>query len=374
MKRTICIILALILTLGALPFAISANDEPFTDIKPEDWFYGSAKFCREKGIFYGDQSGALDPQKNMTRAQFVQGLYAIEGCPTPKIKTNPVGDIICCVDGSVGYFCDIIPEKWYTNAISWAYESGLIAGVGGDRFDPNAPLTREQAAVMLYAFTVNYKKSTSIRDLVSAHPAMIEDLDDYSDAKEVGPWARKALQWAIDTGLLSGTRTNPVTNLPDYIAPKGAFTRGQAVVVFSHFYSLVCETTLPLGNLDLKVTAYAYNGHMPMDIPAPSSHFGICFEGEGLTRDMISDVYVAVWGRNTEITGIPMEFSRINGEKMIYVFSQNPAVYNTFPEFTGKVNFADGEQLSVNVLFTLTVHDFSQQYQVTLYPIVETVW
>ena len=371
MKRTICIILALILTLGVLPLAVSATGEPFTDVKPDDWFYSSAKFCREKGIFYGDQNGALDPQKNMTRAQFVQVLYAIEGCPAP-IKPDFYP---WCTDESRGYFCDIRPEKWYTNAINWAYESGLIAGVGGDRFDPDATLTREQAAVMLYAFTVNYKKTTSIQYLFDAQPARIENLDDYSDAKDVGPWARKALQWAISNLLLSGTKTNPVTKLPDHIDPKGGFTRGQAVVVFSHFYTLVCKTTLPLGNLDLKVTAYAYNDHMPAtDEPGPRGNFGIVFEGKELTEDMISDVYVAVWGKNTEIIGIPMKFSRINGEKMIYVFSQNPAVYNTFPEFTGKVNFADGEQLSVNVLFTLTVHDFSQQYQVTLYPTVETVW
>ena len=76
----------------------------------------------------------------MTRAMLVTVLWRLAGAPAPK---------------GANTFADVPGGAWYTDAVTWAAENGVVAGIGGGRFAPNGSVTREQTAVILF----NYAQS-----------------------------------------------------------------------------------------------------------------------------------------------------------------------------------------------------------------------
>ena len=110
---------------------------PFADIQEADWFYKAVEYVYKNGLMMGTGDTAFDPNGTTTRAMIVTILHRLEQTPAPTAN-NPFGDV---ADG-----------KWYTNAVVWAAESGLVSGYGNNTFGPEDNITREQMAVILYRY------------------------------------------------------------------------------------------------------------------------------------------------------------------------------------------------------------------------------
>ena len=179
---------------------------PFTDVVAGTWYYGAAAYAYNNGLFAGMTPTTFAPNATMTRAMLVSVLWRLAGAPAPKAPNT---------------FVDVPDGAWYTDAVTWAAENGVVSGIGGSRFDPSGFVTREQTAEILY----NYAHSKGYD--VSARA----DLTVFPDAGSVSGWAEKALSWANAAGLINGTVRDGQTILD----PQGSASRAQVAMILMNY-------------------------------------------------------------------------------------------------------------------------------------------
>ena len=179
---------------------------PFTDVVAGTWYYGAAAYAYNNGLFAGMTPTAFAPNATMTRAMLVSVLWRLAGAPAPKAPNT---------------FVDVPDGAWYTDAVTWAAENGVVSGIGGSRFDPSGFVTREQTAEILY----NYAHSKGYD--VSARA----DLTAFPDAGSVSGWAEEALSWANAAGLINGTVRDGRTILD----PQGSASRAQVAMILMNY-------------------------------------------------------------------------------------------------------------------------------------------
>ena len=186
-----------VLTAAEETFAELNKPVEFPDVKPGDWFYNGVSYSAKRGFMNGLPDGTFGPKVTMTRAQLVQMLYALEGKPAVKNITDK--------------FSDVKAGDWFADAVTWAVEAGVTGGVGAGQFAPNAKITRQEMAVMLYAY--------------KGRPAAEGKLD-FADKADIADWAAMPVVWAVDNGLMSSTSTEqPV------FSPKSTATRAEAAII-----------------------------------------------------------------------------------------------------------------------------------------------
>ena len=173
---------------------------PYTDVAGDAWYYEAVRFAGENGLMSGYGNGLFGPDNPLTRAQFVQILYNKEGRPA--------------VTGGQS-FTDVAPGGWCADAVAWAAERGIAGGYGDGRFRPDAPVTREQLAVMLWRY--------------AGSPAAAERELPFRDADQAGGYAREALCWAVESGVMSGKSGG-------VLDPGGLATRAQAAQMLMNFW------------------------------------------------------------------------------------------------------------------------------------------
>ena len=177
---------------------------PFTDVtEGEDWFYDAVAYVYENGIMAGTDESIFDPYMELNRAQAAQLFYNLEGKPAV------TGD---------STFTDVTSGHWAVDAITWAAENEVVAGIGGNLYDPDSNVTREQFAQMLY----NYAQYKGY-DLTANG-----DLTQFPDDGSISFWAETALSWANGKGLING-------NEDGTLAPGGTATRAQAASILAQF-------------------------------------------------------------------------------------------------------------------------------------------
>lgn len=179
---------------------------PFTDVVAGTWYYGAAAYAYNNGLFAGMTPTTFAPNATMTRAMLVSVLWRLAGAPAPKAPNT---------------FVDVPDGAWYTDAVTWAAENGVVSGIGGSRFDPSGFVTREQTAEILY----NYAHSKGYD--VSARA----DLTAFPDAGSVSGWAEEALSWANAAGLINGTVRDGQTILD----PQGSASRAQVAMILMNY-------------------------------------------------------------------------------------------------------------------------------------------
>lgn len=179
---------------------------PFTDVVAGTWYYGAAAYAYNNGLFAGMTPTTFAPNATMTRAMLVSVLWRLAGAPAPKAPST---------------FVDVPDGAWYTDAVTWAAENGVVSGIGGSRFDPSGYVTREQTAEILY----NYAHSKGYD--VSARA----DLTAFPDAGSVSGWAEEALSWANAAGLINGTVRDGQTILD----PQGSASRAQVAMILMNY-------------------------------------------------------------------------------------------------------------------------------------------
>lgn len=179
-----------------------AEKLPFTDVNGADWFYAAVEYVYGKGLMDGVSASEFAPNQALTRAMVAQILYALEGTPS--------------VSG--GKFDDVAAGKWYTNAVNWAAEQGLVSGYGAGKFGPEDLVTREQLAVILNQYAQYKKMNAEAKGSLAA----------FGDADSASSWAVEALTWAVDNGIISGMGANT-------LASKGTTTRAQMAQMLMKF-------------------------------------------------------------------------------------------------------------------------------------------
>ena len=183
---------------------------PFTDVRESDWFYGDVAFAYENGLFAGTSDTTFSPNASMTRAMLVTVLYRLEGQPA--------------VNGRSG-FSDVQYNGYYEDAVTWAADNGIVNGTSTTTFSPNANVTREQMAAILYRYA-QYKKYNT---------AASSSLTGFNDYATVSSYAVTSLQWSVAEKLVNGSAGK--------LMPTGNATRAQVAAILHRFVENVAKTT-----------------------------------------------------------------------------------------------------------------------------------
>lgn len=182
---------------------IRLTELPFRDVSKRDWYYDDVVYVYRKGYMDGMSSTRFGGELNTTRGQIVTILWRLTGEPRAT-KRNP--------------FTDVSSSQYYYDAISWAYDAGVVDGFDARTFKPDQNVTREQLAAILYRYAKYMNLSTS----GSAYLAK------YRDADKIANWAYDAMAWANYRGLINGTSATRID-------PKGYATRAQIAAILHRF-------------------------------------------------------------------------------------------------------------------------------------------
>ena len=187
--------------------AETCPSEAYTDLDRNGWYHEYVDWVLKNGVMNGVGGGLFEPNGETTRAMLVMVLYRMAGAPD--------------MAGRESSFTDVSADSWYGAAVIWASENGIVNGVGGGLFDPDASLTREQMAMMLYRFAGYLGSNTEKR----------ADLSAYGDADAVSAAAQDAMAWAVAEGLVNGRSAAE-------LAPKAGATRAELATILSRFAAL----------------------------------------------------------------------------------------------------------------------------------------
>ncbi|MEE1013466.1 MAG: S-layer homology domain-containing protein [Clostridia bacterium] len=175
----------------------------FTDVETGAWYEGAVAYAVENNLFKGISETEFAPDSAMTRAMLVTVLYRLEN-PTEKERTHS--------------FADVADGEWYTEAVSWAAESGVVNGVNETAFAPEENITREQMATILFRYAQFKGYDT----------ASTMELSQFTDFTVISDWALSAQQWANASGLIQGTSETT-------LAPQDTATRAQVATILKRF-------------------------------------------------------------------------------------------------------------------------------------------
>ena len=175
----------------------------FKDLDPTQWYHEGTDFVIANGLMNGVGDKRFDPNGTLNRAMLVTILYRQEGSPSVAGLKNP--------------FKDVPAGQWYTDAVIWAADNGIVKGMSPTSFAPTVAITREQIAAILYRY--------------SGSVAVSGSLAKYPDAAKVSGYAVDAMIWAVQEGVINGNVVNGVVVLD----PVGNATRAQCATMLARF-------------------------------------------------------------------------------------------------------------------------------------------
>lgn len=174
----------------------------FTDVGAGDWYRSAVEYVVEKGMMNGTSAVTFSPNETTTRAMIVTILHRMEGKPR-----------------AWGYaFSDVATSAYYADAVAWAAEQRIVNGTGSMTFSPDAPITREQLAAILYRYAQfkDYDVSAS------------NSLTSYTDAAQISSYAAAAMRWANAEGLVTGSTGRKLN-------PQGNASRAEVATILMRF-------------------------------------------------------------------------------------------------------------------------------------------
>ena len=156
----------------------------------------------------GVGGGRFAPNGTATRAMVVTMLWRMEGKPSADAPAP---------------FKDLEPGAWYADAVAWAAESGVVKGITQTEFAPDAPMTREQLAAILYRCAQAKGQGFT---------GMWYFPLDFKDAAEVSDWADEAMHWMVMKGIIKG-RTETTLN------PKNQSSRAEIATILMRYFTAI---------------------------------------------------------------------------------------------------------------------------------------
>ena len=176
----------------------------FLDVSRTDWFYYDVRYVCENGLMNGTSRNRFSPYGTATRGMLVTILYRMENEPR-------------CFGSAA--FSDVKPGAYYEKAVVWASQNNIVSGYTDGTFRPDAPVTREQLASILYRYTLYRGQDVSAGETTS--------LTGYGDAQAVSSYALPAMRWACGTGILQGANGK--------LSPNGLATRAQLAAMLHRY-------------------------------------------------------------------------------------------------------------------------------------------
>ena len=184
---------------------------PFEDVPEDKWFYASVKYANQNNLFKGTSDTTFEPNTPMNRAMFCRVLANLEGVDNENNLT-------------VDRFSDVLSGKWYTKAVKWAADTGIVSGYPGGIFLPEQKITRQEMCLML----ANYAKYLGIYDDL----AKKEDNGvAFADAAKIATWASEAVNVMKNNGYIVG---KPIDGTYEF-QPQATATRAEVATIFRAF-------------------------------------------------------------------------------------------------------------------------------------------
>ena len=181
------------------------TEEGFTDVPSDAWYAEAVKYVMEQGLMNGTSETTFSPMLSMSRSMLVTVLYRLEG--EPEAGECP--------------FTDVADGTWYTDAVAWAAANGIVTGTTETTFAPEAEITRESLAVILYRYAEMKEQAQGEKG----------DLTAFADGASVSDWAVDAMAWAVGEGILTGKSGNTLD-------PQGTATRAEVATILMRFCSM----------------------------------------------------------------------------------------------------------------------------------------
>ena len=183
---------------------------PFKDVDTGKWYHVSIDYVLTHSMMNGVSGTSFAPNSNLTRGMLVQILFNLEGKP----------------QSASASFSDVKADAWYAKAVGWAAANKVVTGYADGTFRPNAAVTREQAAAILY----RYAQSKGIDVSVGEDTNILS----YADALQASEYAIPALQWAVGAGVLNGKSGN-------LLAPTGTATRAEIAAIMQRWCEKIVQ-------------------------------------------------------------------------------------------------------------------------------------
>ena len=185
------------------------NATPFADVSQSDWFYTQVGYAYEKGLFSGLEEHRFGPGEPMTRAMLMTVLYRMAGTPVEELNSAQAA------------LSDVPDGEWFAPYVRWAVSQNIASGTGENTFSPNQEITREQLVVLLYSFASRYLG----RQLSGG-----ADLSGYQDLSQASDWARQALSWAVEQGIITSSSSEGRT-----LSPQRSASRAEVAAMLRAF-------------------------------------------------------------------------------------------------------------------------------------------
>ena len=180
--------------------------EKFSDIKSGAWYEQYTDYVATYGLMNGMSATTFEPTSNLTRAMFVQILANLEGVDT----TDKTAATI---------FEDVPAGKWYTPAVKWANENGIVDGIKATIFNPMGNIQRQQMCVMLVRYA-KYKGITLKADVATAK---------FADDANIQDYAKDAVYACQAAGIVNG-------KTPTTFEPRANATRAEVAKIITVFH------------------------------------------------------------------------------------------------------------------------------------------
>lgn len=177
--------------------------QTYTDVSIFDWYNEGVMYVSQNGIMNGVGDGKFEPGTELKREMLATILWNMEGKPEPK---------------DIAPFLDVMSGEYYSKAIAWAGENGIISGYGSE-YGVGEAVTREDFAAILYRYA-EYKGYDTTQGGMAVR--------EFADYEEISEYAKTPVGWAVNTGIISGMGNGSVS-------PKTTTSRGQAAVMLMNF-------------------------------------------------------------------------------------------------------------------------------------------
>ena len=179
----------------------------FYDVPAASWYYNSVSDICKKGYMNGTSNGKFEPEATLTRAMLVTILY--------RYACEPNIDMVSA-------FNDVPQGTWYSDAVAWAADAGIVNGTSNNMFEPDANITREQLAAIMYRYS----------DAFGYDISAAGNIINYNDSSRISNWAQTALIWTTGAGIINGKDGN-------MLDPQGKATRAEAAAIIERFDSYI---------------------------------------------------------------------------------------------------------------------------------------
>ena len=191
----------------------------FTDVAPDAWYAKQVEYVVVNNYFSGMSPTTFEPQTKATRAMVVRVLYSAAGSPSVEGLTTP--------------FNDVPAGEWYSNAVTWAYNSGVVFGMSDTEFAPNASVRREEFCAFLYRYAekVHLIDGKNV-DMTIPTSDITSSLSTFKDRNDIDLWAHAAVKWCKYAKIVQGTKVEEDT----YFYPQNGLTRAELATMIKGFF------------------------------------------------------------------------------------------------------------------------------------------